>query len=290
MPKKLPRLPGLALAIIIVLGLLVAAMAAHISIIDGAEGAGPAQGFTPKYRTELIAWTTSADDRLPAPASVQGQEGVYFAMAPSRDDWALQRYAGKDAGWVCINAAYARQGFIAYSYSESDNDDLGRVIFFRQPYHAPFYLRGAAPKENSYACEGTALNAKSAPDSELEAISRVLLLTFGGGAQNQPGYTAPIPPPQGYSDATLQTADDLLYQAPGGDWVTQMLVSVAAAVVVMVILRSATGLMIGIMVLPVSAFGMALIGYGSYWYVTVMALIFVLAVAAFTLLTRRPSG
>ena len=43
MPKKLPPLPGLALAIIIVLGLLVAAMALHISIIDGAEGAGPAQ-------------------------------------------------------------------------------------------------------------------------------------------------------------------------------------------------------------------------------------------------------
>lgn len=267
MPKKLPPLPGLALAIIIVLGLLVAAMALHISIIDGAEGAGPAQEIK-RRGPFLIAYLTNPNDALPNPASVM-RGTVKFRMEPASDTWTLQSWNDTDEDWDCAEAYFD-------TYAEATDSELGRVVTVAQVFSdAGLYLRGVVAADGSGACYA---------DAELASKTRVMQLIVGNG---MPG---PTPPGYNPNPPTLENADALLYQAPGGDWVTQMLVSVGAAVAVMVVLRNATGLMMGIMVMPVSAFAMALIGYGSYWYVTVMALIFVLTVAAFTLLTRRPSG
>ena len=285
MPKKLPKLPGLAFAIIIVLGLLCAAMALHITLIDGAEGAGPAQEIK-RRPMGLIAYLSNPDDALPTPAaSVPAATPLKFRMIPAESYWRLQYWEGLGANpaWQCLSAAAVGLWMPPGAYSESDDPALGRIVTFAQPSNAQWYYRGAVSKSGA-TCDSRDV---SVADSELQTATPALLVTYGTGG------AAAVKPPPGYNPnpaQSLETFDDLLYQAPGGEWVTQMLVSVAAAVVVMAILRSMAGLMIGIMVMPVSAFGMALIGYGSYWYVTVMALIFVLTVAAFTILTRRPSG
>ena len=279
MPKKLPPLPGLALAVIITLALLCAAMMLHITI---AESAGPAQEIKRRPPDNaLIAYLTNPADALPAPAQVPHRTSVKFRMQPARDDWELQFYDDDDDEWVCFNAAYGSQ--MSHAYSADSDPDWGRIIGFYQPFEALFYLRGVVPQFAGAACAGNALNAPSAADSDLAVISGTLKLTYGTGVFNPPE------PPPGYGAQSdgIDSIDTLIYQAPGGEWVTQMLVSVGAAVVVMVILRSMAGLMIGIMVMPVSAFGMALIGYGSYWYVAVMVLIFVFAVAGFAMLTRQ---
>ena len=121
--------------------------------------------------------------------------------------------------------------------------------------------------------------------AELAQVSPAIQVTFG--------TANPGPTPPGYGDKPpegIDSIDTLIYQTPGGDWVAQMFVSVGAAVVIIAILRSMVGMIAGIGAMPISAYGMASIGYGAYWYVIVMVLFFVLAVAAFTLLTRRPSG
>ena len=274
MPKKLPYLPRFALAIIIVLALLAAAMALNLAIAEG-------QGFTPKYRDALIAWTTNPSDTLGLQAQLPTSTAVKFAMPTPSDSWELQTWSGSGK-WHCDSIAGATQ---------SDNDDLGRVITATLHGNGEIYLRGVEPPDFGDACTSeppppgiytTVMVSK--PDAELAQISRMMLIRYGAGPQN------PIPAPPGYKTDTLQTADDLLYQAPGGGWTTQMLVSVAAAGVVMLILRSMAGLMIGILTLPVSAYGMVLIGYGSYWYVTVAVFLTALCIAAFATIIRRPGN
>ena len=270
MPKKLPKLPGLAFAIIIVLGLLCAAMALHISIIDGAEGAGPAQEIKRRHTpVALIAYLTNPADALPLPATVNVPATVNFRMEPKSDDWKLQRFA--NGAWECADGSFDTE------YSESDDDDLGRIATAKQFFTATaLYLRGVVPAQGDDACF---------PSNELAQVSPAIQVTFG--------TANPGPTPPGYGDKPpegIDSIDTLIYQTPGGDWVAQMFVSVGAAVVIMAILRSMVGLIAGIGAMPISAYGMASIGYGAYWYVIVMVLLFVLTVAAFTVITRRPSG
>ena len=267
MPKKLPPLPGLALAIIIVLGLLVAAMALHISIIDGAEGAGPAQEIK-RRGPFLIAYLTNPNDALPNPATLILPARVNFRMEPASDHWKLQEWTGY--GWDCASIG------LFEDYSEAADSDLGRIATATQQLIniAP-YLRGVVPAQGENPCYA---------DAELASVTRVMQLTIG---EATPG---PTPPGYDANPDSIDSIDTLIYQTPGGDWVAQMFVSVGAAVVIMAILRSMVGMIAGIGAMPISAYGMASIGYGAYWYVIVMVLFFVLAVAAFTLLTRRPSG
>ena len=270
MHKNLPPLPGLALAIIIVLGLLVAAMALHITIIDGAEGAGPAQEIKRRHTPPmLIAYLTNPADALPLPATVNIPATVKFRMEPKSDNWKLQRFARGE--WGCADGSFDT------AYSESDDDDLGRIVAASQFSTATaFYLRGVVPAQGENPCYAGA---------EFAQVSPAIQVTFG--------TANPGPTPPGYGDKPpegIDSIDTLIYQTPGGDWVAQMFVSVGAAVVIMAILRNMIGLIAGIGAMPISAYGMASIGYGAYWYVIVMVLIFVLSVAAFAVITRRPSG
>ena len=263
MPKKLPPLPGLALAVIITLALLCAAMMLHITI---AESAGPPQEIK-RRGPFLIAYLTTPTDALPNPATVNVPATVNFRMEPASDTWKLQRWA--NGAWGCADGSFD-------VYSESEDADLGRIATATQAIGATaLYLRGVVPAQGQNPCYSY---------SELASVTRVMQLTIGAAT---PG---PAPPGYGAKTDSIDSIDTLIYQAPGGDWVTQMLVSVGAAVVIMVILRSMIGLIAGIAAMPVSAYGMALIGYGSYWYVTVMVIIFVLSVAAFATLTRRHSN
>ena len=270
----MPPMPKIGFALLITIALLAAAMAFQLAIAEGQEikRRPPAD--------VLIAYLATPTAALPMPASVPVSTSVKFRMAPPQRDWRLQ-FFNKQSQWECFTAGY--DNIPNHSYSVSDDPELGRIIAFAQPVAMQIYLRGAAPNPGYDACDSAHV---SAPDTEL-TVSDTLLIIYGAGNVN-PG---PTPPGYGANPAqSLETFDDLLYQAPGGGWTTQMLVSVAAAGVVMVILRSMAGLMIGILVLPVSAYGMALIGYGSYWYVTVAVFFMALSIAAFAIIIRRPGG
>ena len=268
MPKMLPKLPGLALAMIITMALLAAALAFTLAI---AEGAGPAQEIK-RRAPNLVAYRFfPPSGALPAPAVLPRAQVSYFALVPGNDDWKLQRW-DNDA-WRCLDD----RDFNAVAHFDATGVGRG---WQTNPGMAndQLYLRGVAADDDDDVCQ---------PDVRLTTVSRILLFTYGTAPEN------PVDPPPGYSATPpdgIDSIDTLIYQAPGGGWTTQMLVSVAAAGVVMVILRSMAGLMIGILVLPVSAFGIVLIGYGSYWYVTVAVLFMALSIAAFTMITRRPGG
>ena len=273
MPKKLPYLPRFALAIIIVLALLAAAMALNLAIAEGQEI---------KRRPPddaLIAYLTDPDSPLTAPAQVPAGTALKFHIVPASDAWKLQYY-GADKNWHCVDWLRG----VTYGPSIRPDPELGSIITFGYPSNRIFYLRGAVPNYGAGCTQQPA--GQSVPDDDMRQITAIMPVTWGTAPQN-PG---PTPPGYGAAPDGIDSIDTLIYQAPGGDWVAQMMVSVGAAVVIMAILRSMVGLIAGIGAMPISAYGMAAIGYGSYWYVTVMVLIFVLAVAAFATIIRRPGG
>ena len=261
----------------------------------------------PKYRDILVAYLTDPNERLgPVQATFSSSTTIKFKMVPARPDpkrdrkdWQLvyldNRAHQKNADdedrdlWRCLNpdsnsnltidrvdGAYTADRVFDYNFNPSYNS----------------YLRGIVVEDGD-ACEtiqaGNRPNTSVAvPEDKWSVKTRIIYITRGTRGSYEPD------PPKGFAEPnqplggpTLQTVDDLIYQAPGGDWTTQMLVSFGASVVVMIILRSMVGLMIGILLMPVSAYGMFLIGYGSGWYVIVMVLLFVFSAVAWGLVTRR---
>lgn len=265
MPAKL------AYGLLIAVSLFAVALSCQLAI---SEGTGPAQEIKRRPPdVALIAYLSSSPEHpLATPASVPAGTAVQFRMAPARNDWRLQFFTGT---WNCASSAY---GAIGWTYTESDDPALGKVISLGRPDNVTMYIRGATPTEFSAACN----NDVSVSDSELGTISPVLLVKYGTG-----GTPGAAPPGYGAAPDGIDSIDTLIYQTPGGDWVAQMLVSIGAAAVIMLILRSMIGLLAGIAAMPISAYGMAAIGYGTYWYVTVVVVLFILAAAAAAVLTRK---
>lgn len=249
----------------------------------------------PKYRDILVAWLTDPNDRLgPVSASVAlgtpNGTTVKYRMVPARDEWKLQHWAFESTShkgrWMCqgLNSS------VTYKFQEAIDASGGRgmVTTWNEPNNETRYVRGVVPKAEKSACDASMV---SNPDGDMQAITRTLKLTFGIGSiwrtRTDPPGLLNINPPPSFDGPTLQTADDLLYQTPGGPWTTQMLVSIGAAAVVMIVLRSMIGLLIGIAVMPAAAFGMVTIGYGNYWYVMVVGLLFVFSAVAWGVVARR---
>ena len=259
----------------------------------------------PKYRDILVAYLTDPNERLgPVQAQFSSSTAMKFKMVPARpdpkhgrEDWQLLYLDNKDhqydadgnMRWRCVN----RRSNSNLTIDRVDGAYTADRVFdytFNPSYHS--YLRGIVVEDGD-ACERKDLYKKNGERVELADTSvavleskwavktRIIYFSSGGIGAHEPK----VPPD--FNAPTLQTVDDLIYQAPGGDWTTQMLVSFGASVVVMIILRSMVGLMIGILVMPVSAYGMFLIGYGSGWYVIVMVLLFVFSAVAWGLVTRR---
>ena len=263
----------------------------------------------PKYRDILVAYLTDPNERLgPVQATFSSSTAIKFKMAPARPDpkhgrkdWQLVYLDNKNHQydedgnemWRCISL----DGNSNLTIDEVDGEYTADRVFdypFNPSYNS--YLRGIVVADGD-ACEtktaGTGDNARpntsvAVHEDKWSVKTRIIYISRGS-----PGGFEPVPP-KGFAEPnqplggpTLQTVDDLIYQAPGGHWTTQMLVSFGAAVVVMIVLRSMVGLLIGIMVMPLSAYGMFLIGYGSGWFVMVMALLFVFSVVAWGMVTRR---
>ena len=254
--------------------------------LDSSSDSAPPPQEIKRRPNGLIPYLTNPDSPLPTPASVlDAPAAVKFRIAPPRDDWDLQTWGGPreddESGWEC------QGGGFGVTYTKSVDPELGQIITWARTNPRISYLRAVYPESGGAACKpgGFGQLGQSYKDDDMAYISPTILITYGAGA-------AAIAPPPGYdaNPDSIDSIDTLIYQTPGGDWVAQMFVSVGAAVVIMAILRSMIGLIAGIGAMPISAYGMASIGYGAYWYVIVMVLFFVLAVAAFTLLTRRPSG
>ena len=258
---NMPKIPTFALALLIIMGLLAAAMSCRLAIV---EGTGPAQEIKRRPMPALIAYLTNPDAALPNPATVNVPATVKFRMEPASDVWKLQRWAG--GAWGCAGGSFDT------NYSESADSDLGRIATAVQIGSTALYLRGVVPAEGADPCYSLA---------ELASVTRVMQVTFG--------TAAPADPPPGYGAAPdgIDSIDTLIYQTPGDTWTAQILVSIGAAGVIMVILRSMAGLLIGAAAMPVSAYLMASIGYGSYWYVAVTALLLAFAVAAVSVLIRK---
>ena len=251
----------------------------------------------PKYRDILVAYLTDPDERLgPVSASVPTGR-VSFRMVPPRDEWQLQYYdvtterpqpVLPDTGWDCIRESTETRYYFQYVLDSAHG--RGLVATWNEGNNVTHYLRAVVTKDGESACARTrdAYGQTSRPDSDMAVITRTLKLTYGTGNHWNMQRDGPRSVPKSFANApTLRTVDDLIYQSPGGHWTTQMLVSFGAAVVVMIILRSMVGLMLGILLLPVTAYGMVLIGYGSYWYVLVMVLLFVFSVVAWGMAIRR---
>ena len=248
----------------------------------------------PKYRDILVAYLTDPDERL-GPVSASVPRGrVSFRMVPPRDEWQLQFYnvttkgpqpVLPDTGWECIRETTNAQYYFQYALDSAHG--RGLVATWNELNNVTHYLRAVVTKDGESACAKArdAYGQLSRPNSDMAVITRTLKLTYGTGSHWNHGIRQA---PKSFANApTLRTVDDLIYQSPGGHWTTQMLVSFGAAVVVMIILRSMVGLMLGILLLPVTAYGMVLIGYGSYWYVLVMVLLFVFSVVAWGMAIRR---
>ena len=252
----------------------------------------------PKYRDILVAYLTDPNERLgPVRASVPPGTVINFRMVPARDEWQLMYIDNRafqygpegnkgDMRWRCVSTTNSAIDMTA---------GRGRVFNYTVNTNWNVFLRGVVAQEDGDACEvihaygpkgeeaggGRPNTSVSVPDNKLAVKTRALYLDTGGTNRGKPD----VPP--GFDGPTLQTVDDLIYQAPGGHWTTQMLVSFGASVVVMIILRSMVGLMVGILLMPVTAYGMFLIGYGSGWYVIVLCLLFVFSAVAWGLVIRR---
>ena len=248
----------------------------------------------PKYRDILVAYLTDPDERL-GPVSASVPRGrVSFRMVPPRDKWQLQYYEpavvpdDPDTGWECVRETTNTQYYFQYALDSAHG--RGLVATWNELNNVTHYLRAVVTKDGESACAKArdAYGQTSRPDSDMAVITRTLKLVYGTGIHWNISRDGPRTVPKSFANApTLRTVDDLIYQSPGGHWTTQMLVSFGAAVVVMIILRSMVGLMLGILLLPVTAYGMVLIGYGSYWYVLVMVLLFVFSVVAWGMAIRR---
>ena len=117
--------------------------------------------------------------------------------------------------------------------------------------------------------------------------TRIIHLTWGTGfAARDPPY----PTPDGYMAVypTFSTPSDLVDITPGGRWIAQMLVSVCAGAVVLVILRgSAMGLFAGVGTMPLAASMMAVLGYGETWFAAMTVILLILTVLAWAFVARR---
>lgn len=244
----------------------------------------------PKYRDILVAWLTDPNDRLgPVSETFAASTTIKFRMQPPRDDWQLlyldnqvhQYDEQRNIRWRCLS----QSGNSAIDASTA----MGRVYTYNWNASYNSYVRGvvlADPDDN--ACESITIGGRSNTSVAVlgdvfKIETRAIYFTSGTVVPNR----EPTPDPKFTGVPTLQTADDLLYQTPGGPWTTQMLVSIGAAAVVMIVLRSMIGLLIGIAVMPAAAFGMATIGYGNYWYVMVVGLLFVFSAVAWGVVARR---
>ena len=90
------------------------------------------------------------------------------------------------------------------------------------------------------------------------------------------------------SDPPGMTMDEFIDTTPGGPWMPQLLVSFLATGMMLWMFRlSVAGLLIAAIMMPVSAFGMAVIGYGNYWLPTIEGVLLGLAFLGWRFLTRR---
>ena len=262
----------------------------------------------PKYRDILVAYLTDPNERLgPVSATFSSSTAMKFRMAPARPDpkhgrkdWQLLYLDNKNfqydedgnMRWRCISPG-SQSNLTGDEVDGAYTADRVYDYTFNPSYHS--YLRGIVVADGD-ACESKNLYKKNGetvgrPNTSVAVLKdkwsvKTRIIYLSSGSPGPDGREPDVPPDFAHAP-TLQTLDDLIYQAPGGHWTTQMLVSFGAAVVVMIVLRSMAGLMIGIMVMPLSAYGMYLIGYGSGWFVMVMALLFVFSVVAWGMVTRR---
>lgn len=141
----------------------------------------------------------------------------------------------------------------------SSTPEVGKVEFYR--------LKAATGK-----CEVANEKFKTSPHTEgCEPYSRV---QWGVGEPN-------VRPP-------LDTPYELLRATPGGNWTTQMAVSVLCSVMTLLIFRSAgaAAVMGAAAVLPISAFGMSVLGFGNLWYAGMTVVIAIATLFAFKLLSK----
>ena len=84
------------------------------------------------------------------------------------------------------------------------------------------------------------------------------------------------------------TVKEFIGTTPGGPWMPQLLVSFCVSVMVLWILRfSVVGLLGAAIMLPVSAYVMAAIGFGNYWLPTFELLMIAMPALGWRFLTRR---